>query len=151
MPVLGVSSLNSGRACHGPFFWLPLSLAGRHSLCGWSLLGRQWAGQQHHLCLIADLFEQAGHESLDDACRWQSLVARFIHIKRPIDFDLQRMPTQAGRSVALRAEAAGVGLVAVDPEAAAAEPALGAIHQVGGAGLAMIVAQHDVDAVVALA
>src|SRR6266851_7914479 len=22
MPVLGVSSLNSGRACHGPFFWL---------------------------------------------------------------------------------------------------------------------------------
>jgi hypothetical protein len=29
MPVLGVSSLNSGRACHGPFFWpIDLSAAG---------------------------------------------------------------------------------------------------------------------------
>ena len=63
--------------------------------------------------------------------RRQSLVAHFIHIEGAIDFDLQSMPAEAGRSVALRREAAGIGLVALNPEATAAEPALGAIHQVG--------------------
>jgi len=93
MPVLGVSSLNSGRACTALLF-----CAGR-GLRGGGLFGRGLFGckgpDELHRRQGADLLQQADHQAPGGAEGRELGVARLVHVERSVDFDLQGMAADA--------------------------------------------------------
>jgi len=82
-----------------------------------ALFGRQGPGQQRLEGTLSDLLEQARHQALGRAEGRKLGVTGLVHVERPVDFDLQGVATDARPPVALRGEAAGIGLVAPDPQA----------------------------------
>src|SRR5712692_7022808 len=72
-----------------------------------------------------------------------SAVVALIHVERPVNFDLQRVVTQAWTPVVI-GEPSGIGRVDRDAEAAFGEEAAGGLEDLRGAGAAVAVAQDDV-------
>src|SRR5216684_2580536 len=75
-----------------------------------------------------------------------SAVVALIHVERPVNFDLQRVVTQAWTPVVIRGEPSGIGRVDRDAEAAFGEEAAGGLEDLRGTGAAVTVAQDDVGA-----
>src|SRR5215471_13596102 len=75
-----------------------------------------------------------------------TLVVAFIHVERPVDFDLQGVTLLAWTPVVPRREPAGIGRVDRDREPAFDEEAAGGLDELWGAGRTMVVAQDDVRA-----
>src|SRR5229473_1250437 len=71
-------------------------------------------------------------------------IAAFIHVERPVDFDLQRVTALAWTPIVIRGEPSGVGRVDRDAESPFGEEAAGGLEDFRGAGAAVAVAQHDV-------
>ena len=96
---------------------------------------------QRHPTQPVDKFGQILNQSRE--IRFPLIVA-FVHVKRPLDFDLQRMTLRARMPVMPRREPARVGRVDRNGEAAFDEEAAGGLDELWGAGCAVAVPQHDV-------
>src|SRR5258708_36815497 len=105
MPVLGVSSLNSGRACHGPFFWPnPLFVLRR-------LFGGQKPRQQGFQGGLGEFLEQACHHRLGGGKAWQLLGPCLVHVEPPVALDPRPVPAYSGPPATPGGETSRLSLV----------------------------------------
>src|SRR5215211_4235462 len=108
------------------------------------------SSEPHRLQEVGKCGEQPVEDPLES--KSQSSKARaqletaLVHVNRPIDLDLERMPAVARRAIVLSDEAAGIRLVANDPQALAAQEILECSGDLLSTGRAVTIAQHDVDA-----
>ena len=75
--------------------------------------------------------------------------ANFVHVERAVDFDLQCVDILPGVSVMTRGVSARIGIVAANPKPQPGQPFIDEIHQLWRTGGPVIIAEDNVDALVA--
>ena len=92
----------------------------------------------------AQLFDELGQVLNQSREIIFPLVVTFVHVKRPVDFDLQRMALRARTPIVSRREPAGVWRVDRDGKAAIDKEEAGGLDELWIAGDSVAVAEHDV-------